>query len=382
MSADATRRLVVFVGAVVFLDTMFFAAIAPLLPTYVGELDLSKGGAGVLIAAYPAGVLLAAVPAAVLAARLGVRPTVVVGLVILAAASLGFGLAESGEALCAFRFLQGVGGACAWAGGFAWLTSATPPDRRGEVIGAALGAAIAGSIFGPVLGGIAEATDPALAFGGVGVLAALLSLLALLLPPARAEGRLGLRTAILGSADRRLVQGAWLVALFGLVAGSVEVLAPLRLDALGWGTALVAGTFLVASAIQAAMQPLAGRVSDRRGRESPARVCLLAAAVVLAVLAWPPHALPVALLVVVVITAIGVLWTPGMALLSDGTESLGISQAMGFSVANITWSLGQTTGSAGGGALAGATNDAIPYTVLALLCAMTLFVIRTRRRSG
>ena len=46
------RRLFWLVAAVVLVDTMFFAAVAPLLPHYSDELDLSKTGAGVLTAAY------------------------------------------------------------------------------------------------------------------------------------------------------------------------------------------------------------------------------------------------------------------------------------------------------------------------------------------
>ena len=39
------RRLFWLVAAVVLVDTMFFAAVAPLLPHYSDELELSKTGA-------------------------------------------------------------------------------------------------------------------------------------------------------------------------------------------------------------------------------------------------------------------------------------------------------------------------------------------------
>jgi hypothetical protein len=42
------RRLLFLVGGIVFVDTMFFAALTPLLPDYVDRYDLSKAGAGVL----------------------------------------------------------------------------------------------------------------------------------------------------------------------------------------------------------------------------------------------------------------------------------------------------------------------------------------------
>ncbi len=42
------RALVVFVSAVVLVDTIFYAAVVPLLPFYSDELGLGKTGAGVL----------------------------------------------------------------------------------------------------------------------------------------------------------------------------------------------------------------------------------------------------------------------------------------------------------------------------------------------
>ena len=73
------RRLLLLASAIVFVDTAFYAAITPLLPTYVEELDLSKSAAGVLSAAYPAGTFAGALPGGWLAARAGVRPTALLG---------------------------------------------------------------------------------------------------------------------------------------------------------------------------------------------------------------------------------------------------------------------------------------------------------------
>ena len=126
-SLSAMRRLFPLVAAVVLVDTMFFAAVAPLLPHYSDELDLSKSAAGVLAAAYPAGTLVGALPSGWLAARVGVKPTVLLGLTLLAVTSLVFGFAKNVVMLDAARFAQGLGGACSWAGGLAWLVSARRP---------------------------------------------------------------------------------------------------------------------------------------------------------------------------------------------------------------------------------------------------------------
>jgi MFS family permease len=59
---------------------MFYAALTPLLPHYAQELGLSKTGAGVLAGSYALGALLAGIPAGILATRLGVKPTILIGL--------------------------------------------------------------------------------------------------------------------------------------------------------------------------------------------------------------------------------------------------------------------------------------------------------------
>src|SRR5207245_11410470 len=98
---------------------MFFAALAPLLPHYAHTLGLSKAGAGVLAAMYPAGALVAGIPSGIAAARLGVKPTVLIGLTLLAATTVAFGLSSSAWALDTARFVQGVSSGFLWTGGLA-----------------------------------------------------------------------------------------------------------------------------------------------------------------------------------------------------------------------------------------------------------------------
>jgi fucose permease len=86
------RRLLIFTSAVVFVDTLFYAALTPLLPHYVETLHISKTGAGVLAAAYPAGTFLGAVPSGIVAACVGVKPTVIAGLSAVAVCTVLFGI--------------------------------------------------------------------------------------------------------------------------------------------------------------------------------------------------------------------------------------------------------------------------------------------------
>jgi MFS family permease len=375
------RRLFPLIAAVVLVDTMFFAAVAPLLPHYSDELGLSKSAAGVLAAAYPAGTLVGALPAGWLAARVGVKPTVLLGLGLLAVTSVAFGFAENVLVLDLARFAQGVGGACSWAGGLAWLVSASPADRRGTVIGSALGAAIVGVLLGPALGGLATLLSPALVFSGVAAVAAGLAAWAWTMPGTPPERSAGMRAV--GRALRRpaVLVGFWLFTLPALFAGAIEVLAPLRLDELGASGALIGVIFLLVASVEAVLSPWSGRLSDRHGRLAPIRAGLAGAVVMAVLMPLPGTILLLAFALVAVIAALGMFWAPAMALLSDASETAGLDQALAFGLANLAWASGHMAGSAGGAALADATADAVPYALLGAACAVTLVgLLRVARR--
>jgi MFS family permease len=368
----AHRALFPLVAAVVLVDTMFFAAVAPLLPHYSDELDLSKTAAGVLTAAYPAGTFAGSIPGGWLAARWGVKPTLLCGVAMLGVTSIAFGFANNIVLLDAARFVQGIGGAFMWAAGMAWLVSATPPERRGETIGAALAAAIVGVLFGPVLGGAATLVGPEIVFSGVGVVAAGLGAWAWQMPGVAPEPSPGFGALLAAMRRRPVLAGFWLFTLPALFAGVIEVLVPLRLDDLGASGAAIGAIFLFTAAVEAVLSPLAGRISDRRGRLFPIRAGL-AGAVVMAILLPLPGA--VALLGVAVLftfAALGAFWAPAMAMLSDASEDAGLDLALAFSISNLAWAAGHLVGSGAGGALADATSDAVPYGLLGLVCAATL----------
>src|SRR2546423_11055839 len=101
------RRLLLLVSALVWVDTMLFAALTPLLPRFAHSLDLSKAGVGALVGAYAAGALVGGLPGGAAAARLGPRRAVLVGLTLLGLASLGFAFAHGFAPLAAARLLQG-----------------------------------------------------------------------------------------------------------------------------------------------------------------------------------------------------------------------------------------------------------------------------------
>ena len=368
------------VSLVVLVDTAFYAAIAPVLPHYADELDLSKTAAGVLTASYAAGTLCGALPGGWLASRFGVKPTLLLGLALLAVSSLTFGLAQHVALLDATRFVQGVGGACSWAGGMAWLVRVAPPERRGELIGSGLAAAIVGVLLGPVLGGAATVLGPAAVFTAVAVVALALAAWAAMEPGVPPSDEPRLLAAAAALRQPAVATGFWLFVLPALFAGVLEVLAPLRLDDLGASGVAVGGVFLVAAAVEAAVSPISGRVSDRLGRLVPIRVGLAGATVMAILLPLPTDVLLMAAAVVAVVAALGVFWAPAMAMLSDASEDVGLDQGLAFGLANLAWAGGHVLGGGAGARIADAFGDALPYALMALVCAATFaFVARSRR---
>jgi MFS family permease len=371
------RRLLILVGAIVFVDTMFFAALTPLLPHYVHDLGLSKAQAGLLSAAYPIGTFVGALPGGIATARLGVKPAALIGLAGLIATTIMFGFAHSEWALDLARFAQGVASAFTWAAGLTWLTLMAPADRRGELIGSALAAAIGGALFGPVVGGVASVVGTAAAFSGIAVLAAGIAIGVATTPAPGPQRRQPISALWYALGDPRLRTAMWFVVLPGILFGLLGVLGPLRLSELGLGALGIGATWFIATGLEAIASPYVGRVSDRRGRIAPILVGLVASAIALGLLPWPDRWFVLAALVLCAAVSFGLFWAPAMSLLADTSEARGLDYAYGFALMNMAWAPGQFSGAALGGALAGATGgDAVPYLCAGALCVLTLLFLR------
>jgi MFS family permease len=374
------RRLLVLVSAIMLVDTMFFAALTPLLPHYADELGLSKAGAGVLTAAFGVGTLVGSLPAGLLAARLGVKPTVLAGLGLLSATSLVFGFAQNIWLLDAARFIQGVGGACTWTGSLAWLVASAPPERRGELIGSAIGAGIGGALLGPAVGGAAAWVGTEPVFTGVALVGLSIAAVVAISPAARPTEAQALGALVARIREPELVLGMWLVCLPAILFGILSVLGPLRLDVLGYGAAAIGAAFLLSAGLEAVLSPLLGRLTDRRGPTPVLFGAILASTLVSLLLPWPNRAWLLAGLVVGAGLAYGAFWVPAASLLSRGAERTGLDQSLAFAMMNLAWAFGQGLGSFAGGTVGEHVGDAAPYAAAAGLCVVTFLVLGARRQ--
>ena len=375
------RKLLFLASVVLLVDTMFFAAIVPLLPGLSDEFGLSKTAAGVLSGSYATGTLIAAIPAGFLAARIGARRTTILGLAGMTLTVLVFAFAQSTEVLIASRFLQGAAGACSWAGALSWLIAAAPRERRGELIGSAMAAAIAGVLLGPAIGGLAEVLGRAEVFAGVGVIGVGIAAATLRIPAPPRIGTSGLSVLRAAARTAPVRFGFLLILVPGMMFGAIDVLVPLEMDELGAGALAIAAVFLVTAGFEAIVAPLAGRLSDRRGRFIPCAAGLAASVVAMLAIQVPSTALLLGVVVILVAPGIGMLWSPAMAMLTDGAESAGVSLGLAFGFTNLGWGVGHTIGGAIAPAVADAGGNSLAYSGLAAISALALAALLTRRRA-
>lgn len=368
-----------FVGLVLFVESIFLSALAPLLPRFERDLGLSTGAVGVLSAMYPLGLLVATLPGAVLADRRGVRLTTVSGLVVIGVASAAFGLSDEYWQLSLSRFFQGVGSAACWSGAMTWLIAASPEETRGHTIGLAMAFTVAGGLIGPAVGGIATSLGLEPTFIFVGGAAIVLAVIATCVHPPPKERSQHLRVLWAALKRKELLGAMLLMFIPALVLGTLWTLGPLQLDDAGWGTAGIAVIFMLAAAVEMVTSPVAGRWSDRRGRLEPIRVGLLLAIVLTLTLPWIDARWALAVVVIAAGFIFGSLISPMLALLSERRASTGLNSALGIAVMNFAFAPGFFLGPAIGGSVADAVGYGAAYGIMAACSAVALVSVSLGR---
>ncbi len=212
-------------GLVVALDQL---VVATALQTIARGLDASMASLEWTVSAFSLSFAALMIPSAELGDRIGRKRTYLIGLVTFALASAACALAPGIGLLIAARVVQGAGAALITPAALALLTAATPPARRGAVMGsyaAVTGLAVVG---GPIVGG---AVAQGLAWQWIFWLN--IPVIAAVLPLSAAK-----LTEMKGDPARPDLPGLVLVAASML--GIVWALA--RSGSAGWGSGEVLGT--------------------------------------------------------------------------------------------------------------------------------------------
>jgi predicted MFS family arabinose efflux permease len=373
------RKILLLVSSVLVVDAALYTALTPLLPSLQREFGMSDSAVGLLVAIYAIGLLLLALPAGWITARIGARATMVTSLWLFAAASVGFGLANSVLALDIMRWLQGAASALSWTAGFAWLLAVGPKDRQGLLIGSAISAAVAGGIAGPALGALAAQIGRAPVFSGIALAAIALAAAVRSLPEPAESGDLRLMAAL-----RTLRRGpgaisAWVVLLSASLYGSLTVLAPLKLDSLGVGATAIGAIFLGIGVSEIVVGPVVGRISDRLGVRVPMLYALASTAALLVILALVGTLVTTIATIAVLVPSVTAMITPAFTSLGKVAEVYGVASAGVFAAGNLAYASGEGSGALVAGWLEDAGRGNVTYVALAILAVATIAALRSVR---
>lgn len=363
---------------IIFTDAVGYTLIIPALPTFVAELGLGEARAGMLYASYGLISLLLYLPFGMLVDRVGERRLLILGMVVLGLASLGFWWAADFRALLGCRVTQGVAASATWAAALPLAARLSSRERRGVEMSVLMMGFSVGVVAGPALGSVGGTRDPFLYFAGLPLLLAVGAALVL---PGRAAGSAPVstpRAALFGARPlpRTLVCACVVLMLICAVLGAIEILLPLEFHRLGWSRGQIGLFFSGWGLAMLVVQPLVGWWSDRRGRREPLRFGLFVAAVCVPAMFAAVETtwlLPLTLGTIIAGSACLVPTLPLMAdALADG--GTGAPSGMAFGFYNMAFSLGMTFGPWTGGYLAEMIGPlwavgllAVPLLVMAVL---------------
>ena len=378
-SADHTHRSLVFWTAtgLIAVDTVLFTMVVPALPDFAERYGFSTPVAALIFAAFPVGQLMTALGCIGFVERAGRRPAMILAAVLLAAATLAFALSVGPATLALARLVQGLAAGLVWTAGLAAISDVTPVDQLGLRIGLAETAGGGLGLIGPLVGGaLIDAVGTEATFALAAILPAIAVVPAIAMPETRrASGDL----PRLGPALRRLIAvprarvAFWSLASVAAVLALLEPLLPLdlahRLDLSSLGIGLVFSVGLVA---YFALVPLAGWVSDRRGRRAPLLVggALMAAGLPLMAVGPP---VVVALAFASVGAGMACMSAPSGPLMVEAVDEAGMIGRYGLSSALLTvvFALGYAIGP-----LAGAGASALlPFTATMAIAAVAVALV-------
>jgi len=125
----------------------------PVLPVLRQQFGVGEGAASLTVSAVVLGIALANLPFGALADRLPIRPILLAGGLVIAAAGLASALAPTLPLLVAARFVQGLFIPALTTCLVAYLARVMPAERLNVVMGSYVSATVVGGLSGRLIGG-------------------------------------------------------------------------------------------------------------------------------------------------------------------------------------------------------------------------------------
>jgi len=371
---QSPRTLIVAVVTLgTFTDLVAYSVAVPVLPDLTVRLGVSPTMIGLLFASFGVTLLGVSVPAGALSDRIGRRPPLVFGMVLLAGSTLLFANGDRLVWLFVARLLQGAADAIAWGVGFALIADLYGAEARGRVMGVVMSGSNLGLMVGPSLGGwLYETGGPRLPFLAVTALALAAavgtSLLRLPAPTTRRE------PVRVGPALRH--SAVWSCAVAVLVASAtitmIEPVLALWLAAkLGLSPGRIGLVFGVAAVASTLVHPLYGYLADRHGGRFLMLLGLAAVGVTLPLLGRASSLMTATLFFALVAVMVSLIVTPSLAYMAEAAGVAGVTSfGVSYGLYNLAWGAGLLSGPSLGGFL----YERLGFPVLTLVWPPVLFV--------
>ncbi|TBR58928.1 MFS transporter [Westiellopsis prolifica IICB1] len=259
--------LILFTAGLLFWSSL--TSLLPTLPLYLEEVGASKQQIGVLMGSFAIGLLLFRPWLGSLADKRGRKIVLLIGMVVVAIAPLGYEITTSIPLLIVLRAFHGISIAAFATAYIALVADLAPASNRGEIIGYMSLVNPVGLAIGPALGGYLQAAagNTALfllsaALGGLGVLC----ILPIVNPPVDKQETKNLDSNFWRMLiSPRVRVPAFVMLMVGLTIGTLHTFAPLYIKSTQ--VDLNPGLFYTASAISSfSGRVFTGKASDRLGR--------------------------------------------------------------------------------------------------------------------
>ncbi|MDI6829733.1 MAG: MFS transporter [Actinomycetota bacterium] len=377
------KRLLALVCLVIFVDSLGYGVVVPVMPVYARELGIGELGLGMLFASYALGNIAAAVPFGLVSDRFGRRPFLVFGMLAMAGAFVLYAYSGTYATLFLSRFLDGVTAAANWSVGLAIIADAYPAGERGRGMGMVMAAMGAGAIAGPAMGGAFADwlghRAPFLVVAGICVLGGVMALASRDLRhvgPRGSEAGYGrMMREVLAYPGMVLVL---VIVMMGTVSlGVLEPLFPVHLrENLGLSSTAIGLLFALTVLFYTLASPLAGSLADRRGKRGLLAAGLAATALAAPALTFSRDLATAAALFAVCGVTIALFETPTLPLIADLLTGRAEADVHGtaFGLFNMAWAVGYLLGPAAGGFLA--QRHGLPTAMVVLSVPMLVLAWR------